>query len=775
MKTKDSQALQHAIQLHQNGFDVEAEVIVRKILRAQANNVHALSMLGNLLFQRGDLEGALIMFGRAAAFRPMAGLYSNVGAVLKAMGRLEEAIDAYKKALKLDAKFSEAHSQLGFIYQNLGRVEEATVNFEHAVAIIPGSANAHLNLGSILQKKGKLEEASIAYKQAISIMPNFSKAHDNLGQILRLQGNSKAAVDHFRKAVEFDNKNANFYIHLATELMEIGDLKEGEELFLSAIKLNPDDALTNYSIGTSLRQQNKFREAVPYLTRAVELSPGFIEARLNLAFILEKLGQYENAISQLDTVFSTRPQHGLAHSYMASVLKCLGLVDESIAHNSKALECDSATDSDFTNLLLNLNYASNYKAEQIYIEHLKFGNKYENSDLLKKKNNTKISDRRIKIGYVSGDFNSHAVSYFIDAVLSRHDHSQFEIHAYSNTPKQDHVTSKLKAYCDHWNEISKLDDDKAAALILKDEIDILVDLSGHTANNRLQVFARKPAPIQVTWLGYPNTTGMKAMDYRITDIYAEPEGLTDHLNVERLYRLPDVFCCYTPCINDVDRRTSPELSIRPTPALDNGFVTFGCLNNFAKITPPVIDVWSQLLKEVPASKLLIEAAGLDSPFMQSSVSERFKAHGIEPARLILMGRKSDQQYVLYQKIDIALDPFPCTGGTTSFDALWMGVPLVTLAGNTFVSRMGVSLLSNLGLQELIGTTYPNYIEIAKNLASDLSRLNSLRLDLRRKFESSPLMDGDKFTHNLEVAFRKMWKTWCEQDSAAIFNGSPVIP
>ena len=350
-------------------------------------------------------------------------------------------------------------------------------------------------------------------------------------------------------------------------------------------------------------------------------------------------------------------------------------------------------------------------------------------------------------------------------MIARHDRERFEVFGYYSHNIEDEVTARFRRYCDHWRNVDKLADDRVADLIREDGIDILVDLAGHTGRNRLPVFARKPAPVQVTWLGHPNTTGMKAMDYRITDAFAEPEGMTEHLNAETLWRLPEIFCCYTPCASKPERLGSAELEPKPTPALDKGYVTFGSFNNIAKLSPPVVALWARVLHAVPGSRLMLEAHMLDKPLMQDQIRSRFAAHGIGPERLILLPRKQEQQYVLYHEIDIALDPFPCVGGATSFDSLWMGVPLVTLAGRSFVSRMGVSLLSNLGLDELVAADEDAYVEIAAALAHDLERLKGIRQGMRKRMEASPLMDAERFARHMEAAYREMWRRWCGADNA----------
>jgi protein O-GlcNAc transferase len=347
------------------------------------------------------------------------------------------------------------------------------------------------------------------------------------------------------------------------------------------------------------------------------------------------------------------------------------------------------------------------------------------------------------------------VHYFFEPLLSLRDLGQFEIFVYSNTEMEDEVTERIKEKCDHWRDIRILNDDAVADLIERDRIDILMDISGHTGGNRLMVFARKPAPIQVTWLAYPATTGMQAVDYRITDSYAEPPGMTEQYNVEKLWRLPEIFCCYQPHEN------SPPVIDNP-PFEDNGYITFGCFNNFAKVTDPVLETWAKIMAQVPNSRLMLEIPGINLPAFRANVEERLKRHGIPLERTVLERRIKSNQFVLYNEIDIALDPFPCVGGTTSMDTLWMGVPFVTLAGKHFGSRMGVTILTNAGLKELIAESSEEYIEIAVDLATDRARLETLRHNLREKVSDSPLMNQQAFTKNMENAYREMWRIYCSR-------------
>ncbi|MGB2881116.1 MAG: tetratricopeptide repeat protein [Rhodoferax sp.] len=633
----------------------------------------------------------------------------------------------YRQILESNPGHADTLHLYGCLAGDQGQYERSIALITQAIERSPTAYPYYYNLANQLAKAGRLDEAARYFRTAIQLKPDYAFAYNNLGQALFRQGDNKAAIDCYRTAIKLQANYADAHYNLGLALQDMGDLGAAQAAYLEAIRIRPAYELAHYNLGNLYAQVQNPDAAIAAYRQALSIRPTNNKAHTNLGNVLLKLGQPETALICFREGLRLDPQDVFSHS----------------------------------NVLLAMNYAAGYSAHDIFCEHLEFGQNHAHklrrigTDI----NHTDI-DRKLRVGYVSGDFRWHAVAYFVDAVLQHHDHQAFELFGYSNTATEDAVTQRLKGHFDHWRNIRALDDDHAAELIARDKIDILVDLSGHTADNRLLVFARKPAPIQVTWLGYPNTTGLQAMDYRLTDGYAEPEGMTEQYNVEKLWRLPDVFCCYTPCADKPERRSSPELNVQPTPALKNGYVTFGCFNNLAKMSPPVVALWARLLREVPRARLMLEAAGLDTDAQRKHVREQFAVHGIHTDRLVLLGRTPEQQYVLYHEVDIALDPFPCNGGTTSFDTLWMGVPLVTLAGHTFVSRMGVSLLSTLGLTELIAQTEDQYIAIAKGLVSNLDSLNELRLDLRPRMETSALLDQTRFTKNMEAALRGMWAVEC---------------
>jgi predicted O-linked N-acetylglucosamine transferase (SPINDLY family) len=372
---------------------------------------------------------------------------------------------------------------------------------------------------------------------------------------------------------------------------------------------------------------------------------------------------------------------------------------------------------------------------------------------IKPHENDPSPDRKLKIGYVSPDFRAHVVGWNLLPLLRGHDRERFEIFCYADVRRPDEFTEKLRSHADQWRSLVDVGDEQAAELIRRDQIDILVDLTVHTANHRLLVFAHKPSPVQVTYLGYCGGTGMETMDYRLSDPYLDPPGA--ELNyVERTVRLPGCYWCYEP------GGVAPEVS--PLPAPSAGHVTFACLNKFSKVSAPAMDLWAEVLRRVPGSRLIIHAT--PGNYLRK-VLGRFAGAGVSPDRLEFVGWQNWRAYMeTYGRIDISLDPFPFGGGITTFDSLWMGVPVVTLSGRTAVGRGAHSILANVGLPELVATTGEEYVRIGVELAGDLPRLTTLRAGLRSRMESSPLMDGRRFAGNVEAAYREMWRGWCAKRS-----------
>ena len=549
------------------------------------------------------------------------------------------------------------------------------------------------------------------------------------------EGEHAAAADHYREVLEMQAQEPWIWCNFGAALEASGQVNEAERAYRRALEFDPALAQAWYNLGRLLQLKTPAAEAENCYRAAAALVDAAADRSLSL-LIYSNWG--------LLLYQQGRPQEAVA------------LYREALAEHAQAADLVS-------NLLLTMQYAGEHTRKELFAEHLAYARRFE---FPLKRNwsahpNSRASDKRLKIGYVSPDFRDHAVAFFIEPALAHHDREQTEVYCYYNNSKSDQVTLRLKSLVAHWRDISALDDDEAAKQIREDGIDILIDLAGHTAGGRLQTFARKPAPVQVTWLGYPCTTGLAAMDYRITDRHADPEGASEQYFSETLCRLPDAFHCYSPPPD------APEIGALPAHAL--GGITFGSFNNLAKLSAEVRTLWAQVLLAVPGSRLLLKSASLTDAATRLRLIADFSELGIGEERLTLAAAEATHfaHLTRYNQVDIGLDPFPYNGVTTSFEAMWMGVPVVTLAGDSFISRMGVSMLTRLGLTELVASAPQEYVAIAARLASDLERLAGLRAGLRERMTNSPLTDAGRFARNLEQAYRDMWVRWCErsQDEA----------
>jgi len=620
----------------------------------------------------------------------------------------------------------EAHAlhMMGAIGLEVNRHEFAEELVRMAIAENPQEADFYVTLGAINSQQGKFDEALMAFQRAVDINPLHHRALVDLAGLSKDLGVRTRSKNLLSAALSF-----------YTRALAI---RADEEIYLNIAHLH--------------HLNDNFTEAIAVGQACLKRYPNSYKALLGMASSHDIIQQYEESLEYCKRALIAEPNRYEIYGNMATTLKNLGRTDEAIAAQKKSLDFVPEKAWLYSNMLLTMVYASSVSPEELAETARQFGEKIADPLLRDRPfNNNKNTKRKLRIGYVSPDFRGHAVAFFL-APIYYADKEKFELFGYSKTQKEDLITEDIKKHFDHWRDIKYMQDDAIADFIEKDKIDILVDLAGHTGFNSLLVFARKPAPVQVSWLGYPATTGMKAMDYRITDPYAEPVGMTEHLNVEKLWRLPDIFCSYRAHPN------SPAVIDHP-PCEDNGYITFGCFNNFTKVTDEVLQIWAKIMDRVPNSRLLMEIVGIGNPKIKEDVVARFVKNGLPVDRVILEPRLITNQYILYNRIDIALDPFPCNGGTTSMDTLWMGVPFITLAGRHFVSRMGVTILSNAGLSELIAENLEEYISKAVNLANDPMRLRKLREGLRDKFAASPVMDQKKFVRNIEAAFREMWKKW----------------
>ena len=781
------QALQMAFGHHQAGRFHEAEQIYRSILAQVPNHPNALHYLGILAGQSGHVEEGIALIRQALQHAPRNSSYLNsLGNFLREQRKLEEALAAYREAIQYTPGYADAYSNLGNALLDVGRPEEALASYRQAIALKPNYAMAHYNSGIALRSLGQLAEALAAYQQAVKLVPQYPEAYCNMGLVLLDLRRWEEAMVALKEAIRLKPNYPEAYTNLGTAHLEQGQLDDALAAFQLAIQYSPgyaeaqnnggdvqangrqpDQVMVKYdkavapnanlaqgyiNLGLALQRSGRFEEAIAVYQKAIERQPDNPRAYNNLGFARSKTGRLDEALAAYRQAIALNPKYPEAHNNLGNALSEMGQLDEAIAAYRQAIALKPSYTDAHSNLVFAMHYHPDLDAAALAAEHRRWDQQHAQpfKEHIRPHANDRRPDRRLRIGYVSPDFREHVVAYFIKNLLASHDRSQVEVYVYSNVRVPDGMTERLRQQVDVWRDIVRLTDEQAAELIRTDQIDILVDLAMHSSETRLLVFARKPAPVQVTYLAYASGSGLAAMDYRLTDPYLDPPGLHDAHYAEESIRLPETYWCY-----GADPR-APEPG--PLPALAAGHITLGCLNSFGKVSAVTLEAWCHLLTALPNAKLIVHAK---EGSHRQRVTDKLTHAGIDPARVQFMGFVNVVEYFQeYGKIDIGLDPFPFTGGTTTCDALWMGVPVVSLAGQTGVSRGGLSILSNVGLPELVAKTPEEYVQIAVDLAHDLPRLAQLRSTLRQRMQSSPLMDAPRFACNVEAAYREMWRKWC---------------
>jgi predicted O-linked N-acetylglucosamine transferase (SPINDLY family) len=781
--------IQAGLALHQAGRLAEAQAVYRRVLARAPDHPQALHFLGGALLQAGDTAAAIELIGRAVALEPQNGFaqsnlgeahlraghwsaaiacarraieleprlaapYVNLGAALTHLGQTDEAIAACQQAVDRFPDRAHAHSNLGLALQAAGRLDEAVAAFERAMALAPHVGEIHVNLGNALKEQGRLDSAIVAYRRALERNPDDVVALSNLGVALHEAERSDEAIAAYRRALELKPDDADTLVNLSVALQATGRLDEAIAAGRRAVALEGDAAVACSNLALALRTAGRQDEAIAALGRAIELDPGLAAAYNNLGDALHDAGQLDEAIAALRRAIELKPEDADAGNNLGNVLKDQGRQGEALAAFRAAVAVKPGFARVASNILYTLHSHPDYDAQAILAEHRRWAERYAAplAAAIRPHENNRTPGRRLRLGYVSPDFRAHAVGQLLRPLLAHHDRDRFEVVCYSDVRLADAVTDELRARADRWCDIAGQSDAQVAERIRADQVDILVDLALHTAGNRMPVFARKPAPVQVTMLGLPATTGLDTIDYRLTDPYLDPPGQTDADYTERSIRLPHCFWVFQPPGN------AGAFPVAPLPARVNGFVTFGCLNQLAKVTPPALALWAEVLRRLPGSRLVLQSppgrhlAAVRAPFQRA---------GIAGDRLECVARAPRDEYLhRFDHIDIALDPFPYNGHTSTLDALWMGVPVVTLAGRTAVGRGGVSILSNINLSEMIAFTSEDYITRAVELGRDLERLAELRMRLRTQLMDSPVADARRYRADVEAALVEMWRAWC---------------
>lgn len=594
--------------------------------------------------------------------------------------------------------------------------------------------------------------------------PQATRAAFQAGLADLQRGDAAGAVRRFQPLLAADPDNADLLHVLGVATHKSGDSDAGVALMTRAVARNPRQPDFLINLANIHRERGELAAAEPLLRRAVSLAPQYGKAWQVLASLLRQLEHLTEAVECRRKAVALDPDSPALLVRLASALVDARQVAEGLSLYRQALARSPQTIAAHSSLALSSHYLPGDKAALFAVQKAAGAALAVKLPAPPPHGNGRDPERRLRVGYVSADFHQHSVAFFLAPLLAAHDPAEVELFAYADVAKPDAVTAQLRAMVPHWRDARGLTDAALAEAVRGDGIDILVDLAGHTAGNRLGVFARKPAPLQVSWLGYPDSTGLAAIDARLTDAIADPPdagpGGADAFAVERLVRLPQGFLCY-----GASDQAPP---VAPLPAGAAGPVTFGSFNNLPKLCDETLDLWARVLLAVPDSRLLLKARGLDDPAIRQGVVARFALAGVDPARLRFAGRVRDYagHMALYGEIDIGLDSLPYNGTTTTCEALWMGVPTVTLAGDRHCARVGASLLTRVGLEDCVAETAEDYVAAAARLAVDRARLAELRAGMRARLQASPLMDAKGFAASLEEAYRGLWRDWCARAPAA---------
>ncbi len=786
-----------------------AAACYRRTLQVRPDFAEAYNNLGNVLHDQGKRDEAVACYQRALQLKPdYADAHNNLGNVFQDQGKPDEAMACYQRALELNPGFAEVHNNLGNVFKDRAKLDEAMASYQRALRLNPDYADAHNNLGNVFKDRGKPDEAAKCYRRALELKPDYARAHYNLGLVYHDRGDLDEAVACYRQALKRDPAYAQAHNNLGNALKDQGSLDEAVACCRQAVELKPDLAEAHNNLGAALHEQGKPDEAIASYRRAVELKPDFAEAHNNLGNSLKDRGNLEDAVACCRRTVELRPDIAEAHNNLGAALHEQGKLDEAIVCFRRAIELKPSFASALGSLVHELQHVCCWDDLRVLSERVieavdqnsdvasafpvapfrflalplsttaeqqrKNAHQWVNQSLKVKgefgydraRNRTAAPKTKMIIGYLSADFRSHAVAYLIAELIEKHDRSRFAIHGYSYGPDDGSaMRRRLVRAFDRLVDVTNLPHSQAARRIADDEVQILVDLTGYTNYARTEILALRPAPIQVNYLGYPGTMGASFIDYILVDDDIVPSDQQPFFT-EKLVHLPG---CYQ--VNDSRREIASRTPSRAECGLPEAGFVFCSFNNNFKITPEMFDVWMELLKEVPGSVLwLLEG----NRFAPANLLREAERRGVTAERLVFAPRKPLAEHLARHRLaDLFLDTFPYNAHTTASDALWVGCPVLTMAGETFASRVAASLLHALGLPELITRSLADYQDAALRLARNAGLLSSLRERLEAGREESQLFNGDRFARNLETAYSIMWEIYASGEPARAFTVSPV--
>ena len=785
----DAEAHLHLGNAHMdNGHADLAMPCFMRALELAPSFAEALSRLGDALQAQGHLKEAAECYGGALDIEPsLAMAHAGKGDILLAQKKFQPAEASYRQALKLAPAAAELYRKLGDAQQALNRPDAAMQNYALALQHDDGNAMAHGGLGQVLFMLERHEQAAQSYGAATALPAATAAHYHGLGRSLHALGQTTAAEGAYRQAIALDATIAAPMLHYADllretrrpeqaiaiyqaallldphnidtlnnigiALQENGQLDQALASFRQVQQLAPDNPITHSNIAAVLNAMGRRDAALESCRRAVQLGPKSAPAHANLATFLMEMGSLSDAVKSFETVIRLDPHHRKAHVNISATLTRLGRIDLAIVHARKALKINPDWDELHSNLLFYLTHSQDIDAAALLAEHLRYAGHFE-APLRPSwpvHGNVRDPERRLRIGFVSADLYNHAVAHFITPILEHLALSpRLEIVIYANSFHDDDVSRHLHGLAGVWRQVEKLTHAELAQLITSDSIDILIDLSGHTGFNRLPAFARKPAPLQLSWMGYPSTTGLRAMDYYLTDRHLAPPGLLDDQFTEKLVFLP----ASAPFLPSP---SSPPVSAAPV--CEHGHITFGSFNRASKLSREVIARWSTLMNAVPGSKMVL--AGMPSEDISDKLRAWFAKEGIDAKRLSFHAHMASADYLaLHRLVDICLDTSPYNGGTTTLHALWMGVPTLTIAGSALTSRVGATILSHVGLDAFIAQDDADFLQKGVAAASDINALSALRSSLRERVRDSAMGQPALIAGGLESALRTMWQRWC---------------
>ena len=713
--------LANGVKLHQARDAAGAEAAYRSVVKNQPWNVDALTLLGLLYHETGRNAEAVEILKKAVALAPNRDdVRRTLVGPLTALGRLQEAITEAREFARIKPMVPDAWAGISQLLVQAGDNAGAVQTAAQAMKLAPNSAGILVILCRALMAADRPTEALNVADRAVALDPNLADAHIDRAVVLQALGRIRDAIAAYKEGIRLSPQNVPALNNLGSCYMSESRSFEALQCFEAAAKIWPLSAKPRNNIGAAYKEMGNIDAALPHLVEAVRLDPTYGEAYSNIGASYGAIGEHGKAIEAYRDAVRTTPTFAPAYS----------------------------------NLLMSLISLPAVEPGGLFQQHVDWGRRY--ADVLVKQPpvffNDFVPEKKLRIGYLSPDFREHSIRYFFEPILDGHDRSRFEVVCYAAGRRHDPVTTAMMPRANGWFPVAGLTDAQLADLIRSHKIDILVELAGHTSDNRLLSLAYKPAPVQVEYLGYPTTTGMRMVDYRITDSICDQPG-QDQYHTEKLVRLPDAFFVY---FDYPDKPLDPVL-----PADRNGYFTFGSFNSYTKINPPLLDVWARIMAAVPNSRLLMKAKPLENPSTRAGAIAAFAARGVSADRLDLRTwvELSDHTRLL-STVDLMLDTYPYAGHTTTCQALWMGCPVLAWYGDSFRSRVGLTIMHHLNLPRFAAGSEAEYIDRALQLAADPTELRELRPTLRQRLQASPLCDARRFTANLENAYRTMWRETC---------------